>query len=296
MRLFKQGKTNIVFDLIVYAILLLLLIVIAYPLLIVVSSSFSSATAIMTGKVTFLPVDFTFDGYKAFFKYQTIWRSIKNSVIYTAVGTIINLVLTILAAYPLSRVDLRGRKYWTLLFLFTMWFTGGLIPTYLVVKDLKIINTMWAMIIPNALTVHYVIILRTAYEGLPEALRESAYLDGCSDMQYLRKIALPLTKASTAVIALYYGVGHWNNYYNAKIYITKDELAPLQTLLRKVILLSQTQELEMLMNEAIGTDAIASVELLKYSSVVVSTIPILLVYPLVQRHLVKGVLIGAVKG
>ena len=296
MSLFRQGKTNVVFDICVYIVMLLLFCVIAYPMLIVVSSSFSSASAIMTGKIKFLPVDFTFDGYISFYKYEKIWVGMKNSAIYTLVGTVINLILTILSAYPLARSDMRGRKYLMLFFLFTTWFSGGMIPSYLVMKDLKLINTMWAMIVPGALTVHYVIILRTTFEGLPDALRESAYLDGCSDFQYLRRIALPLSKATIAVIALYYGVGHWNNYYTAKLYITKNELQPLQTVLRSIILLGETQELEMLMSGSSGAAVVAGAELLKYSSVVVSTIPILIVYPFVQRHLVKGVMIGAVKG
>ena len=296
MRLFKQGKSNILFDLCVYGILLFLLFVIGYPMLVVVSSSFSSGSAIMEGKVTFLPVDFTLAGYKSFFKTQRIWIGMKNSAVYTLVGTVINLCLTILAAYPLSRSHLRGRKGLMLFFLFTTWFGAGLIPSYLLMKDLHVVNTMWAMIVPGALSVHYVIILRTTFEGLPEALRESAYLDGCGEFQYLRKIALPLSRATVAVLTLYYGVSHWNNYATAKIYITKNELQPLQSVLRSIILLGETQELEMMMAQEGGAAVAASAELLKYASVVVSTIPVLLVYPFVQRHLVKGVLMGAVKG
>ncbi len=296
MRLFKQGKSNILFDLCVYGIMLFLLVVIGYPMLIVVSSAFSNGAAIMAGKVNFLPVDFTLAGFKAFFRTPKIWVGMKNSAIYTLVGTTINLVLTILAAYPLSRTNLRGRKGLMLLFLFTTWFSGGLIPSYLVMKDLHIINTMWAMVIPAALSVHYVIILRTTFEALPEALRESAYLDGCGEFQYLRKIALPLSRATIAVLALYYGVYHWNNYATAKIYITKNELQPLQSVLRGIILLGETGELEMMMENEGGAVMLASSEVLKYASVVVSTIPVLLVYPFVQRHLVKGVLMGAVKG
>lgn len=296
MRLFKQGKTNILFDLCVYGIMLFLLVVIGYPMLVVVSSSFSGGAALMAGKVNFLPVDFTIAGYKAFFKTQKIWVGMKNSAIYTLVGTTINLFLTILAAYPLSRSNLRGRKGLMLLFLFTTWFGGGLIPSYLLMKDLHIINTMWVMVLPAALSVHYVIILRTTFEALPEALRESAYLDGCGEFQYLKKIALPLSRATIAVLALYYGVYHWNNYATAKIYITKNSLQPLQSVLRGIVLLGETGELEMMMAEEGSAAIMANSEVLKYASVVVSTIPVLLVYPFVQRHLVKGVLMGAVKG
>lgn len=288
----KSRKDDSVFDICVTLVMLLILLAVAYPIIIIVSSSFSSANSLLTGKVRFLPVEPTLEGYKSALGYSKLWLGMRNSAVYTVLGVLISMFSSILAAYPLSRKDLDGNKFISLLFVFTMWFSGGLIPTYLVVKNLHIMNSVFAMILPSAVNVFNVIVLRTYFESLPPSLREAALLDGSDDFRYLFTIAVPLSKASIAVVAMYYAVSQWNIFMNAYLYIQDNKLQPIQVILRDIILMSETQEMESMGQQS----SVSNAELLKYTSVVVSSIPVILIYPLVQKHFVNGIMVGAVKG
>ncbi len=279
-----------------YLVLTLLLIVILYPLIYVLSASFSSGQAVASGRVWLWPVEPTLAGYEAIFKNRMVLVGFYNSFFYTVVGTLLNIVMTILAAYPLSRPDLPGRRIIAFLFFFTLLFGGGLIPTYLVVRDLGMLSTRWALIIPGALSVWNVLIARSFFENnIPRELREAAELDGCDDFNFLWRIVLPLSGAIMAVLALFYGVGHWNSYFSALIYLYDQNLWPLQLVLRDILIQNQVDP--GMMTDAREMAAKAQLrELLKYSLIVVATVPLLVVYPFVQQHFVKGVMIGSVKG
>lgn len=279
-----------------YLVLTLLLIIILYPLIYVLSASFSSGQAVSSGRVWLWPVEPTLAGYEAIFKNRMVIVGFYNSLFYTVVGTLVNVVMTILAAYPLSRPELPGRRVIAFLFFFTLLFSGGLIPTYLIVRDMGMLSTRWAMIIPTALSVWNVLIARTFFENnIPRELREAAELDGCDDFNFLWRIVLPLSGSILAVLALFYGVGHWNSYFNALIYLYDQNLWPLQLVLRDILVQNQVDP--NMMTDAREMAAKAQLrELLKYSLIVVATVPLLIVYPFVQRHFVRGVMIGSVKG
>jgi putative aldouronate transport system permease protein len=293
---FKTSKSDLIFSCVNYAVLSLFMIVILYPLIYVVSASFSSPYAVISGKVWLWPVDITLDGYKAVFKNRMIWVGFKNSFFYVGAGTLVNVAMTILAAYPLSRNDFKGRHFFMLLFTFTMMFSGGLIPSYLIVKDLHLLDSRWAMIIPTALSVWNVIITRTYFRTtIPNDLLEAAQLDGCTDFQFLKKIVIPLSGPILAVISLFYAVGHWNQFFNALLYLKSEQLYPLQLVLRGILVQNQIQP-----NMLTNVESVAAMqglrELLKYSLIVVSTFPLLIVYPFVQKHFVKGMMVGSLKG
>jgi multiple sugar transport system permease protein/putative aldouronate transport system permease protein len=284
------------FTIINYLILTIFLLIVLYPLIYVVSASFSSGRAVTTGQVWLWPVDVTLDGYRAIFKHKLLMTGFYNSLFYTGVGTVVNIVMTILAAYPLARRNLFGGGFIMLLFVFTLVFSGGLIPTYLVVQDLGLINTRWALIIPGALSVWNVIITRTFFQqSIPEELREAAQLDGCSDFRFLRDCVIPLSGPIIAVNALFYAIGHWNSYFTAMIYISDQSLYPLQLVLREVLVQGNV-DLTMVadVKELLARQNLR--ELLKYSLIVVASVPLLIVYPFVQKHFVRGVLIGSLKG
>jgi putative aldouronate transport system permease protein len=279
-----------------YLILTLLLLVILYPLVYVVSASFSDAKAVTSGRIWLWPVDFTLDGYDAIFKHPLMMKSFFNSVFYTAAGSAISVVLTILAAYPLSRKDLFGRGPIMFLFFFTLLFNGGLIPTYLVVKDLGLLNTRWALLLPTALSVYNMIITRTFFQtAIPDDLMEAAKLDGANDFRFLKDVVLPLSGPIIAVNLLLYAVAQWNQYFNALIYLTDQDLWPFQLVLRE-ILIQNNVDAQMMTDIQEMARRNNLRELLKYSLIVVSTVPILLVFPFVQKHFVKGALIGSLKG
>jgi multiple sugar transport system permease protein/putative aldouronate transport system permease protein len=284
------------FSIINYLILTIFLLIVLYPLIYVVSASFSSGRAVTTGQVWLWPVDVTLDGYRAIFKHKLLMTGFYNSLFYTGVGTVVNIVMTILAAYPLARRNLFGGGFIMMLFVFTLVFSGGLIPTYLVVQDLGLINTRWALIIPGALSVWNVIITRTFFQqSIPEELREAAQLDGCSDFRFLRDCVIPLSGPIIAVNALFYAIGHWNSYFTAMIYISDQSLYPLQLVLREVLVQGNV-DLMMVsdVKELLARQNLR--ELLKYSLIVVASVPLLIVYPFVQKHFVRGVLIGSLKG
>lgn len=279
----------------VMIICFLILCIVIYPLIYVLSASFSSGDAVMAGKVYFLPVNLSVEGYKMVFQDQNIIIGFKNSIIYTSVGTAINMVMTILIAFPLSRRKLPGRKLIMFIVTFTMFFSGGLIPTFLVVEKLRMVDTLWAMVIPTAVSTFNLIIMRTYFESsIPEEMSESAALDGCNNFHFLISIVLPLSAPIIAVLILYYAVGHWNQYFNALIYLRSNTKISLQLALRSILLANQMT--------SGGTDSggfgeMAKIGLtVKYAVIVVSSIPVIIMYPFIQKYFVKGVMIGAIKG
>ena len=277
-------------------LLLLLTLVVLYPLVYIVSSSFSSPAAVSAGKVVLWPVDFSLRGYQAVFDYQPVYTGYANTIFYTVFGTLINVVMTISAAYALARKSLPGRGFFSFLFTFTMLFSGGLIPNYLLMKDLGIINTRWAMLLPGAISAYNLIVTRTFIQNtIPDELLEAAQIDGCSDIQFFFRFVLPLSKAVLAVITLFYAVGHWNAYFNAFIYLNKRSLYPLQIYLREILIMNSV-DAEMVVDTELQQAMQGMADLLKYSLIVVSYAPILCAYPFLQRYFIKGVMIGSLKG
>lgn len=279
-----------------YIVLTLFLIAVAYPLIYVFSASMSDPRSVISGKMWLWPVDITFDGYRAVFRNSRIVTGFQNSLFYTVAGTFISVTLTILAAYPLSRKDLAGRNVIMFLFVFTLLFGGGLIPTYLVVREVGMLNTRWALIIPAALSVYNMIITRTFFQStIPDELLEAAQLDGCSDFRFVKDVVIPLSGPIIAVNALFYAVGLWNQYFNALIYLTNPDLFPLQLILREILVQNQVDFSQISdVNQLMARQQLQ--DLLKYSLIVVASAPVLIIYPFVQKHFVRGVLIGSLKG
>ncbi len=283
------------FNAVTYGILALFLLVILYPLIYIVSSSISDPDAVTSGQVWLWPVEPTLVAYQRIFREPALINGFLNSIFYTVVGTAINVVLTILAGYPLSRKDLPGRGVILFLFLFTTLFNGGLIPTYIVVGELGLLNTRWALILPSAIAVWNVIITRTYFQvTIPDELLEAAQLDGCSDFRFLWDVVRPLSGPIIAVNALFYAVAHWNGYFDALIYLTDPDLYPLQLVLRSILVQNETN---LRMTGDIQTQLMREnlADLLKYALIVVASIPLLVAYPFVQKHFVKGALIGSLK-
>ncbi|WP_045517106.1 carbohydrate ABC transporter permease [Neobacillus niacini] len=291
-----ESRGDRIFTICNYIFLSLLVLSVLYPLIYVLSASLSSTKAVASGRVWLFPVEFSLLGYKTIFEYSKIWVGYGNSMFYMIVGTTVNVILTILAAYPLSRKDFYGRGIFMFLFVFTMMFNGGLIPNYLLVQDLGLLNSRWALIIPNALSVFNVIITMSFFKStIPNELLESAQLDGCNDFKFLFKIVLPLSAPIIAVISLFYAVGHWNSYFGALIYLRDASLFPLQLILRD-ILVQNSVDPSMMGDATQLANKIGLQQLLKYSLIVVSSLPVLIAYPFVQRFFVKGVMIGSLKG
>ncbi len=275
----------------------ILFVVFTWPLIFVLSASISNPSAVWNGDVVLLPVGLNFDGYKEILAYEEIWIGYRNTILYTVVGTLINVTLTICAAYPLSRKDFVPRNFLMGMFVFTMYFSGGLIPTYLVVDGLNMLDTIWAMVIPGAISVYNVIITRTYFQNsIPESLKEAADLDGANTAQFLFRIVLPLSAPIIAVISLYYGVGHWNSYFSALIYLFDSDKYPLQIFLRDILIQNQV-DLDMFgLDLAEAEEKRRLAETIKYGVIIVASVPVLCIYPFIQRHFVKGIMIGALKG
>lgn len=271
-------------------------LIVLYPCIFVLAASFSSGTAVQAGKVFLFPVDFSLEGYRTVFNTSTVWTGFRNSLFYTLAGTAINIVMTMTAAYCLSRPDVPGRNGIMLFFTFTMFFSGGMITAYMLIQSLNMLNTIWALLIPGAMGVYNMIIARTFIQSnIPIELLEAAKIDGCNDITYYTRIVLPLSKAVIAVLVLFYGVGHWNAYFNAMIYLHDKNLYPLTLFLREILMADQIDpstvqdpELQAQLAQAAGV--------IKYALIVVSMIPVLLIYPFIQKYFVKGVMIGSVKG
>lgn len=289
-------REDMAFSFMVYVLLTFVLIIIAFPLIYLVSASFSSPQAVISGRVWLLPEDFTIKGYEAIFKDSSIIRGFLNSLYITVVGTGINILMTVMMAYPISRKKFYGRKAFTMFMMITMFFGGGLVPTFLLINHLHMYNTFWAVMVPGCVGITNVIICRTYFESsIPEELYESASLDGCDDFGFLIRIVLPLSKPVLAVLVLYYAVGHWNSYFNEMIYLEDKVKYPLQVVLRQILIMSQVAD-EMMLDFSAAEQAQGMADLLKYSTIVVSSLPMLILYPFIQKYFVKGVMIGSVKG
>ncbi len=277
-----------VFQIFNVIILLMISFAMLYPVVYVTAASFSEETAILKGDVVFIPVRAHVRAYQKVFQYPLLWRSYANTLLYTSLGTAINLVLTVFGAWSLSRKKMVGRRFFTLMCTFTMFFNGGMIPTFLVIKDLKLLNTIWAILLPGAVSTYNMILMRTFFLQIPQSLVEAAELDGCRDFGTLFRIVLPLSLASLMTIGMFYAVAHWNSYFTAVLYLSKPELYPLQIILRQVVLMNEIVE------NATSTEE-AMAEGIKYATIVVAMLPMLCIYPFVQRYFVKGVMVGSVK-
>lgn len=292
VRLIRQDRW---FNFWVGMTLFLLVLIVMYPIILVISSSFSSPQAVYSGRVVLWPVDLSVEGYKAVFKNKQIISGTLNSIYYTCVGTVVNLIMTIVTAYPLARRTLPGRGIIMKLFVFTMFFSGGMIPNYILLMNLRMLNTRWSLIIPGAISVYNMILMRTFFQNIPGELFDAASIDGCSDFRYLIQIILPLSKPIIAVLTLYYAVAHWNSYFNAMMYLTDQDLAPLQLVLRD-ILVSNTISLSEIADEETMRARQGIAELMKFSLIVISSLPVMVIYPFIQKYFVKGVMLGSIKG
>lgn len=294
-----KGKSlpEISFSIVLGIVCIFIFLLIIYPLYFIVIASISDSVLVSTGKVLLFPKGISFFGYSEIFKDERIWTGYRNTIFYTFAGTLVNLLVTLPAAYVLSRKEFKAGKFIMFAFVFTMFFNGGLIPTYLLMKDLHLINTPWVFIIPFCVNVFFLIIARTFFESsLPRELYEAAAIDGCSHFTYFVKVALPLSKAMISVIGLYYLVGHWNDFFTGLIYIRSNELQPLQIVLRDILLSNQVFSGGAGTGGSAGGYAQRYADQIKYGVIIISTLPILIVYPFIQKYFDKGVMIGSVKG
>lgn len=286
-----------VFDIFNFVLMSLILLAILYPLYFVVIGSFSDPNEINSGRMWLLPRGLNVEGYKRIFNDPSIRIGYRNSAIYMFLGTAINLAVTLPGAYALSRKGLPGRNLIMLMIVFTMFFQGGLIPRFLLVLKLGMVNTIFAMIIPEAVVVWNLIVTRTFFQtNIPDELWDSTRIDGCSNTAFFFLIALPLSKAIIAVMALFYGVSHWNSFFDALIFLRDEKLYPLQIILRNILIQNEARTSDMLYGVEAADDQMEIAEMIKYGLIIVANIPLLIMYPLVQRYFVQGVQLGAIKG
>ncbi|MDR9748060.1 carbohydrate ABC transporter permease [Paenibacillus taichungensis] len=280
----------------VYLLTILAVVVTLYPFLYVISISFSSVDAIDKQKVALWPVGFTLSGYKMVLQYRELWVSFYNTLWYTVIGTLLNIVATCLAAFPLSRQQFFLRRKLNFFIAFTMYFSGGLIPVYMLITSLGLYNTRWVMVLPVLVITFNVMICRSAFEGIPNEIFESASIDGANELTMLYRLAIPIIKPTLAVLTLYYAVFHWNNFFSALLYLGKQDMQPLQMFLRRVLIMASPEVMQK-MGGTMTTGALAVSTLqVRYVSIVVSILPIVTIYPFIQRYFVKGITLGAVKG
>lgn len=292
----KQTQGDRIFDFINISLLLSIAALVLYPLIFVLSASISNPIHIVSGDLWLWPKELTFVGYKRIFENKDIMNGYGNTILYTIVGTALNLVLTICAAYPLSRRDLKGRNLITALIVFTMFFSGGLIPTYLLMKNLHLLNSMWALILPSAISVYNVVIMRSFFQNsIPNEMQEAASIDGCDNFRILTRVVLPLSMPIIAVMILFYAVSHWNAFFSALIYLSDRDKYPLQLVLREILIQGQMQDMVDMTDDTL-VKKMMEVEAIKYGVVVVANLPVLILYPFLQRYFVKGIMIGALKG
>lgn len=299
MAVIKESKGDRVFNAINITVVTLFFLIVLYPLYFVVICSFSNPNAVAAGEVWFWPKQVTLDAYKTVFKNDDILMGYRNTIFYTVVGTIVNLFFTLTAAYALSKKNFMGRNVIMFLIVFTMYFSGGMIPTYLTVRDLGLLNTWWAMILPAGISTYNLIIARTFFQnGVPAEVEEAARIDGCSTIQTFAKIVLPLSKALLGVLTLYYAVAHWNSYFSALIYLTSArEKIPLALVLREILILNTMKSAGgASIDEELAVYYANLANLLKYALIIVSSAPLLIVYPFLQKYFDKGVMLGSVKG
>ena len=283
------------FDIINPLLLVLIFVIILYPMYYVLIASFSDPDKVLTGKIFLLPKGFQLESYKTVFSNSEVMNGYLHTIMYATVGTLINLFVTLTAGYALSRDDLRGRKPITLFFIFTMFFSGGTVPTYMLVKNLGLLNTFWAMVLPNAMSVWNLILCRNFFEGnIPKELLEVSQIDGCRNDYFFLKIVLPLSKALIAVMVLFYAVGHWNSYMQPLLYLSDRSKYPLQLVLKNILISSQPDASLAGMTDR--AELYKQTEMLKYALVVVSSVPMIALYPFVQKYFVQGVMVGSVKG
>ena len=290
----RVSRGDRITDIVSYILLSIVLLLCLYPVYFVIVASFSHPTAVNSGRMLLWPEGFNLDGYEYVFNDQRIWRGYGNTIIYVVFGTLLGLFACLTGGYALSRKDLPGRKIIMGLYVFTMYFSGGLIPGYLVVKSLGLLNTRAILVILGSVSVYNIILIRTFFQSnLPEELRESAFIDGCGNLRFFVQFALPLSKAIIAVIALYLAVGYWNSYFNALIYATDSHKHPLQLVLRQMLLTDTGSEV----GDPEGAAELGRImQVIKYAIIVVSTLPVMCVYPFLQKYFVQGVMIGSLKG
>ncbi|CAM4302280.1 MULTISPECIES: carbohydrate ABC transporter permease [Paenibacillus] len=292
----QKSRSDRLFYGCVYLLTILAVVVTLYPFLYVISISFSSVDAIDKQKVVLWPVGFTLSGYQMVLQYKELWVSFYNTLWYTVVGTLLNIVATCLAAFPLSRQQFFLRRKLNFFIAFTMYFSGGLIPVYMLITSLGLYNTRWVMVLPVLVITFNVMICRSAFEGIPNEIFESASIDGANEMTMLYRLAVPIIKPTLAVLTLYYAVFHWNNFFSALLYLGKQDMQPLQMFLRRVLIMASPEVMQKMGGTMTsGALAVSSLQV-RYVSIVVSILPIVTIYPFIQRYFVKGITLGAVKG
>lgn len=286
-----------IYEIISIALLFIIMLLIIYPLLFIVNASFSDPKAVSENVLLLYPHKFTISSYKLAFENNDIWIGYKNSIIYMLLGTFINIVMTMMGAYPLSRKDFVGRNVLTFFYTFTMFFSGGLIPFFLVCKSLHLYDNIWVMVIPGAINVYNMIIMRTYFQTrIPRELEEAAMIDGCNNFKRLFKIVIPLSAPIIAVMCLFYGVGNWNSYFTAMIFINNRELFPLQLILREILIKNEMSNMLQIVTDERYSDRILAQMGLKYVIIVIATLPIFVIYPLMQKFFKEGIMVGALKG
>ena len=301
MAAIRQSKGDRIFDAVNLILMTLLMLIVLYPLVYILSASISNPDLVNRGEIWLLPKGITFEGYIRVFQDNEIMIGYRNTIFYTVAGTIVNLFFTLTAAYALSKRELKGRNIFMFFFAFTMYFSGGMVPTYLLMRNLNLINTYFVLIICGAVSTSNLIISRTFFaNGVPQDIEEAAFIDGCSPIRAFIVIVLPLSKALIGVMALYYGVGHWNNYFSALIYLTDRSMVPLQLVLRE-ILVEQQVKADMMAGGAYVDELLLDAQvrlasLVRFSVIIVSSLPVLIAYPFLQKYFDKGVMIGSLKG
>lgn len=294
-RKMKKSASDWVFDIILYGIAAVLIVLVLYPMYFIIIASISNPTAVSNGEIMFLPQGVNFKAYRQLLDYAQLWIGYRNTILYVLAGTVVTLVVNVPVSYALSRKGLYGKRLFTVFFLVPMFFTGGLIPTYLQVKDLGLIDNPAVMVIPFSVVIYYIIVGRTFFaNSIPDDLWEAAQLDGCGYMGFFFQIVLPLSKALLAVVALWAAVGQWNSYFNALIYLRSQELQPLQIVLRNILISNQT--IASMTTGSAAVEAKQMADLIKYAVIVVSSAPIMCMYPLVQKYFNQGVMLGSLKG
>lgn len=292
----KQSLMDRIFIISVYCLLIIVMLLVLYPLYFVLIASFSSPQLVLSGDIWLWPKGISWRGYEKLFQNREIMQGYGNTILYTVSGTAINLALTVAAAFPLSRRNFMGRHWISGFMVFTMFFSGGLIPTYLLIKQLGLLNTFWVMVLPGAVSVWNIMLMRTFFQsGLPFELQEAAAIDGCSNLRILLRIVLPLSAPILAVMVLFYSVGHWNAYFNALIYLSDRDKYPLQLILREILIQGETKDM-VDVSEGSLSNSMLDVESIKYAIAIVANLPILILYPFLQKYFNKGVMVGAIKG
>lgn len=299
--LIKDTRADKIFLIFVYVFLAISLLIVLYPLIYIISASISNPHLVNSGEMWLLPKGITFEGYRTLLGNSSIWLGYLNTIYYTVLGTSINLLVTLPCAYALSREDFYGRRAFTNFMLVTMFLSGGLIPSYLLIRSLGMLNTVWALVIPGAVSVYNVVVTRTFFQStIPREMEEAAIVDGCSDFRLFMQIVLPLSTPIIAVMALFYGVGHWNSFFSALIYLSDRSMYPLQMILREILILQDmssntvnnvTSEMA---NMLYSKQQLAQV--IKYGVMIVSSLPVIIVYPFLQKYFVKGMMVGSIKG